>query len=492
MNRRKSLSAIATALAAGLFGVALPQAASAAEVTLTYAFFAPAKTFPARQMTHWAEQLAKRTNGKVDVKTFPGGTLLGAKDMYDGVTKGVADIGLGSPSYDPGRFPLTSGVALPVGFTTATQASRTLWALTKEFKPKEYEGFKVIAMFTTEPGFIQTKTAVRNAADLAGMKLRAAGTGVPVLKALGAAPIGMPMPEVPQSVSTGVINGTMTSREVLQDFKLAESLKFVTDYPTVVVAFAAVMDQKKWDKLPADVKKVIEELAEEMPGWTGNYHDNENVGAAMAWATKEHKLQVVSLAADERAPTPTAAAQRVAPDRHALLRSLRDTAQHLERAQRNRLQTAMQSLDYLQRRLVHPAQQLQRRAQQLDQLQQRLQRAFAYRKQQQHWQWQSLAQRLRAAGSDFARLRDQQGNLAQRLAKAMCTAQAQRIGRVDNLAQHLILLDPKQVLARGYSMVQDANGAVVSDAGQIAVGAELRITFAKGWARSEVKEKGGL
>jgi TRAP-type C4-dicarboxylate transport system substrate-binding protein len=252
-------------------------------------------------MAHWAQQLNKRSNGKVEVKTFPGGTLLGAKDMYDGVTKGVADIGLGSPSYDPGRFPLTSGVALPVGFTSATQASKTLWALTKEFKPKEYEGFKVIAMFTTEPGFIQSKTAVKNAADLAGMKLRAAGTGVPVLKALGAAPIGMPMPEVPQSVSTGVINGTMTSREVLQDFKLAESLKFVTDYPTVVVAFAAVMDQKKWDKLPADVKKVIEELAEEMPGWTGNYHDNENVGAAMAWAQKDHKLQVVSLAADEKA-----------------------------------------------------------------------------------------------------------------------------------------------------------------------------------------------
>lgn len=301
MNRRKTLSAIVAALAAGVFGAVLPQAASAAEITLTYAFFAPAKTFPARQMTHWAEQLAKRTNGKVDVKTFPGGTLLGAKDMYDGVTKGVADIGLGSPSYDPGRFPLTSGASLPVGFTSATQASRVLWAVTKEFKPKEFDGFKVIAMFTNEPGYIMSKTPVRNAADLAGMKLRAAGTGVPVLKALGASPIGMPMPEVPQAVQTGVIDGAMTSREVLQDFKLAESLKFVTDYPTVVVAFAAVMDQNKWDKLPADVKKVIEELAEEMPAWTGNYHDNENVGVAMAWAAKDHKLQVVSLAADERA-----------------------------------------------------------------------------------------------------------------------------------------------------------------------------------------------
>jgi len=165
-------------------------------------------------------------------------------------------------------------------------------------------------------------------------------------------------------------------------------------------------------------------------------------------------------------------------------------AQHLERAQRNRLQNAMQAVDYLQRRLVHPAQQLQRQTQQLGQLQQRLQRALAYRRQQQQWQWQSLAQRLRATGSDFARLRDQQANLAQRLTKAMRAAQAQRLGRVDNLAQHLILLDPQRVLARGYSLVQDASGGVVSDANQLEIGAELKVTFAKGWARAEVKEKG--
>jgi len=63
--------------------------------------------------------------------------------------------------------------------------------------------------------------------------------------------------------------------------------------------------------------------------------------------------------------------------------------------------------------------------------------------------------------------------------------------RAENAAQHLILLDPTKVLARGYSMVQDASGSVVSDVGQLAVGAELRITFARGWARTEVKERGG-
>jgi exodeoxyribonuclease VII large subunit len=123
-------------------------------------------------------------------------------------------------------------------------------------------------------------------------------------------------------------------------------------------------------------------------------------------------------------------------------------------------------------------------------MQQRMRRAFAYRKQQQHWQWQSLAQRLRAASSDFARLQDKQANLALGLVKAMRAGQADRLVRINNTVQHLTLLDPAKVLARGYSMVQDASGGVVSDAGRVAVGEELRITFAKGWARSQVKERG--
>ncbi|MDP1592861.1 MAG: exodeoxyribonuclease VII large subunit [Gallionella sp.] len=204
----------------------------------------------------------------------------------------------------------------------------------------------------------------------------------------------------------------------------------------------------------------------------------------------ETDFTIADFVADERAATPTAAAQRVVPDRHALLQGLRDTAQHLLRAQRNRLQSAMQTVDYLQRRLIHPAQQLQRQSLQLGQLQHRLQRGYAHYRQQQQWHCQSLALRLRGAGGGFARMPDKQAHLSERLVKAMRSLQLQRLSRLDNVAQQLVLLDPQQVLARGYSLVQDDNGNLVADARKLVTGETLRITFAHGWARTEVKQQG--
>ena len=279
------------------------------------------------------------------------------------------------------------------------------------------------------------------------------------------------MPGVPVVLYPAPVQGTGSAEKIAQAIAAANRR---AECDALIVCRGGGSIEDLWAFNEEVVARAI--AASEIPVVSGVGHETD--------------FTIADFVADERAPTPTAAAQRVVPDRHALLRGLRDTAQHLQRAQRNRLQNAMQALDYLQRRLVHPAQQLQRQTQQLTQLQQRMQRAFAYRKQQQHWQWQSLAQRLRAAGGGFARLHDKQDSLAQRLVKTMRTTQAQQTACVENLAQHLILLDPKQVLARGYSLVQDVSGGVVSDAGRLEVGAELRVTFAKGWVRGEVKEKG--
>ncbi|NDL60357.1 TRAP transporter substrate-binding protein [Phytoactinopolyspora mesophila] len=267
-----------------------------AEISLRYAFFAPAASFPAVQMEEWAERLNERTDGQISVELFPGGTLLGAGDIYDGVSGGIADVGLDSPAYDVGRFPLSSVVSLPVGFANAKVASRTLLDLLDEFEPQEFAGYEIITAFTTEPARLQSDRPVSSRDDLAGLEVRGSGAGVPALQALGASPVGMPMPEVAEGLQTGVINGYVSSREVLQDFGLAEQVGYVSDYAFGVSnTFVAVMDEDKFAALPDDVKAEIQGLRQEMMEFASGYHDDENVGGALEWAEAEHDLEVVQL-----------------------------------------------------------------------------------------------------------------------------------------------------------------------------------------------------
>ena len=110
----------------------------AEEITLSYANFPPAPTFPCVQMERWKKEVEKRTGGKIAVNTFPGGTLLGAKDMMDGVIAGTSDIGCLCMAYQPGRFKITNATALPLGFPNARVASLTLWDLYGQYKPKPF------------------------------------------------------------------------------------------------------------------------------------------------------------------------------------------------------------------------------------------------------------------------------------------------------------------------------------------------------------------
>ena len=269
-------------------------------ITLKFANFPPAPTFPCVSMERWADEVEKRTNGKVKVQTFPGGTLLGAKNMFDGVLAGTADIGCDCTSYFPGRFPLLAGNDLPVGYTSATQASHVLWDLIQEFKPKSLADFKVLHAYTCAPAYIQSKDPIRSLEDLKGYELRASGTGATILKALGAAAVGMPQSEVPEALQKGVIKGYASSREVLMDFKYAEIVKYVTDYPMFVVSFVVVMNKNSWNSLPDDVKEVLSGLGEEQSVWTGQYMD-KHVEESMKWAQEKQGVQVIKLSPEEKA-----------------------------------------------------------------------------------------------------------------------------------------------------------------------------------------------
>ncbi|UCE53095.1 MAG: TRAP transporter substrate-binding protein [Desulfobacterales bacterium] len=277
-----------------------PTPTLAAEIKLSYANFPPAPTFPCVQMERWKKEVESRTGGKVVVNTYPGGTLLGAKNMMDGVIAGQADIGCLCMAYQPGRFIVTNATSLPLGIPNARVGSLVLWDLWYKYQPDEFKQVKVLAMFTTAPTNIMSKVPVRNLDDLQGLDLRASGGAAQILGAWGANPVGMPMPQTVEALQKGVVKGLYSSLEVMKDFKFAETCKYVTLTDTVIYPFAVVMNRDSWKKLPKDVQKVMEDLRVEQSEWTGNYMDN-HVKEAMDWSVKTQNVEVIRLSAQEDA-----------------------------------------------------------------------------------------------------------------------------------------------------------------------------------------------
>ena len=287
-------------MATTLFLTFVPVSAIAGPIKLSYANFPPAPTFPCVQMERWKKEVETRTNGKVVVNTFPGGTLLGAKNMMDGVIAGQADIGNLCMAYQPGRFIVTNATSLPLGITNAHQGSLVLWDVWKKYQPEAFAKVKVLAMFTTAPTNIMSKVPVRTLEDLKGLDLRASGGAAQILAAWGANPVGMPMPATVEALQKGVVKGLFSSLEAMKDFKFAETCKYVTITDTVIYPFAVVMNMDSWNKLPEDVQQVMDDLRVEQSEWTGTYMDN-HVKAAMEWAKTEQNVEVITLSAEEKA-----------------------------------------------------------------------------------------------------------------------------------------------------------------------------------------------
>ena len=278
----------------------MPATIQAEPIKLSYANFPPAPTFPCVQMERWKKEVEKRTNGKVAINTYPGGTLLGAKNMMDGVIAGQANIGCLCMAYQPGRFILTNATSLPVDLPSAKVSSLVLWNLYKKYKPEAFAKVKVLTMFTTAPTNIMSKVPVRSLSDLKGLDLRASGGAAQILSAWGANPVGMPMPATVEALQKGVVKGLFSSLETLKDFKFAELCRYVTMTDTVIYPFAVVMNMDSWKALPADVQKIFNDLGTEQAEWTGNYMDN-HVKESIEWSKKNYHVEFIHLNKMEKA-----------------------------------------------------------------------------------------------------------------------------------------------------------------------------------------------
>ncbi len=271
----------------------------AKKIKLNYANFPPAPTFPCVQMERWKVEVEKRTNGQVQVNTFPGGTLLGAKGMMDGVVAGQADIGNICMAYQPGRFVVTNATSLPLGIPDAKKGSLALLKTYEKYQPKAFKDVVVLTMFTSAPTNVMSKVPVKNLNDIKGMALRASGMAARVLTAWGANPVGMPMPATVEALQKGTVKGLFSSLESMKDFKFAENCKYVTMTGGVIYPFAVVMNKAKYNSLPKDVQKTMMDLKEEQAIWTGNYMDN-HVEESKTWSKKTNNVEFISLSAAEK------------------------------------------------------------------------------------------------------------------------------------------------------------------------------------------------
>ena len=204
----------------------------------------------------------------------------------------------------------------------------------------------------------------------------------------------------------------------------------------------------------------------------------------------ETDFTIADFVADLRAATPTAAAQAATPDRLELNQSLLQSEKRMARAMLRLLERTMQQLDYLQRRILHPAQRAQQQVQHLGQLQQRLQASLNYAIQSQQWRLHTTQQRFTSVKPNLQSHFDHLTDIGLSLKDTIQRSLESYSLRLITAQKNLQLLDPHQVLARGYSMVRDEQGEVIRDGAALPIGANLQITFAQGWAKAEVKKSG--
>ncbi|MDZ7698837.1 MAG: TRAP transporter substrate-binding protein [Deltaproteobacteria bacterium] len=225
-------------------------------------FFPPSHPlFPMSQ--DWGKAIEKRTGGQVKFTYFAGGTLLKGNEIYDGILKGVTDIGMSCFAYTRGRFPTMEAVDLPMGYTSGMSASFVINDFYNTFKPEALSDVKVLFLHAHGPGLLHSKKPVRTLADMQGLKIRSTGFSAKVSKALGAVPVAMPMGGTYEALKKGVVEASFGPMEVLKTWKQAEVVKYTTECYSVgyTTGFFVAMNLKKWNALPDDVKKVFEEVS---------------------------------------------------------------------------------------------------------------------------------------------------------------------------------------------------------------------------------------
>ncbi len=299
---RFSKVALSACLAIGMSATS----AIAQDVTLRFQhFISPKGSVPAFFMAPWADKVMEESNGRIKVELYPGMQLGGKPPaIYDQIRDGVIDGGWTIPSYNPGRFPEAEALELPfITGLDAEASSRAAWEYAEKYLMERMSDVHLLAVHVHGPGIIHKRgEPVKTVADFTGLKLRGPSRQAnTLLEAMGATPVGMPVPAFPEALSKGVVDGGVIPWEIVPALKVQE----LADSHTSIAGerslyntfFIWAMNKSSYENLPADLKAIIDANSGlEASAWAGRAMDEGDTLAEKLVADTDNAVHVMDAA----------------------------------------------------------------------------------------------------------------------------------------------------------------------------------------------------
>jgi TRAP-type C4-dicarboxylate transport system substrate-binding protein len=264
--RLLAASSVRTVLATAALLTAL--APAAAQTTITLSSWVPPTHSLSTTQVEWCAMVEQKVPGKIKCNVLPR-AVAAPPGTFDAVRNGLADISFAVHGYTPSRFVTPQLAEFPFLGNSSETVSVAFQRIFAKYPAiaEEHKGVKVLAAFTHGPGIVfNTKRAIAKVDDLSGLKFRVGGGMVnEIAKTLGMNVTLKPAPESYELLSSGVMDGTLFPAESAESFKIEKIIRHATTFPGGLynTSFVFVMNQAKYDALPADVKKAIDEISGE-------------------------------------------------------------------------------------------------------------------------------------------------------------------------------------------------------------------------------------
>ena len=291
-----------------LASAGLNAASAAGPITLRFSSFEPPQAFiTSKILTPWAKRVTADSKGTLKVEMYAGGTLgRDPASQMKLVMNGVADIAWIVPGYTPGRFDAVTALELPFIVPSAYAGSVASWRMYEKgyWKGGGFDEIKPLCVCSTAPALITTTYPASKLADLNGHKFRAAGpVALNIISALGAVPVGgITGPQLAESLSRGLVDGTLNEWNALQTFRVLDVAKHHIVLPLGGLSLMVIMNKQKYESLPPQAKAAIDKNSGLAFAKVFGTEFDKNNAAVLAATQKKKDHTIVFVKGEQQKP----------------------------------------------------------------------------------------------------------------------------------------------------------------------------------------------